>query len=257
MSTFVARRPLLFVVLVMLTLQAFVLVGLLLSHLLDIPVISLDLPLMLLNALFAVVLLTSLRWWRKTGFNAPSKWQNLHLLLLPLSLLLVPFLLVQPQLPSADKLVVLAVVTLLIGFQEEAIFRGILLRALTPRGIMQAVLISALLFGIIHANSLLVGRDPVFVLSQIVASTLGAIGLAALRVRMNTIWLLILLHAFNDFVQFIATGGIEAQQVALYIPILKIGIGAVMALYGLYLLRGEAGRQARLQQVPGEAASTY
>lgn len=93
----------------------------------------------------------------------------------------------QPQLPSPAKIVVLIIVTLLIGFQEEAIFRGVLLRALRPQGVMKAVLISAALFGIIHINSLLVGRDPIFVLSQVIASFFGAIGLGALRIRMNTV----------------------------------------------------------------------
>ena len=253
MRDFIARRPLAFAALVMLMLEAIVLAGLVVSRSLGIPIIALDLPLLLLNGVVAAVLLTVLGWWRAAGFNAPSKWQNLHLLILPALLLLGPTLLLQPQLPAPGKIAALAVVTLLIGFQEEAIFRGILLRALAPRGLMQAVLISALLFGIIHANSLLVGRDPVFVLSQVVASSLGAIGLAALRVRMNTIWPLVLLHAVNDLLQFSATGGIEAGQVPLYIPLLKIGIAGAMALYGLYLLRGQGERQA-VRQIQGEPA---
>ena len=252
MRVFAVQRPLTFTVLVMLVLEVVVLAGLFVSRLLGIPVITLDLPLLLINALIAVVLLSSLGWWRVAGFNAPAKWQNLHLLALPILLLLGPTLLLEPQFPSLDRLVVLAVVTLLIGFQEEAIFRGVLLRALAPRGIMPAVLISALLFGLIHANSFLVGRDPLFVLSQIIASFLGAIGLGALRVRLNSIWPLVLLHALNDFLQFSATGGIEAQKVALYIPILKIGIACLLAVYGLYLLRGEAKRQAPQQVLSGE-----
>ena len=111
-------------------------------------------------------------------------------------------------------------------------------RLFMPRGTMQAVFISAVLFGIIHVNSFLVGRDPLFVVSQIIASFLGAIGLGALRIRMNTIVPLVLLHALNDFLQFSATGGLEAGDVALYISILKIVLGSLMALYGLYLLRG-------------------
>jgi membrane protease YdiL (CAAX protease family) len=244
MHGFIARRPLIFVILVMLILEAFVLLGLLSSQILDVPVTALDLPLMLLNSLLAIVILTALRWWRAAGFNAPSAWQNLHFLILPVLLLLAPALLLQLQLPPANRFIALVVVTLLIGFQEEAIFRGVLLHALRTRGILQAVLISALLFGIIHANSFFVGRDPLFVLSQIIASFLGAIGLAALRLRINSIWPLIGLHALNDLVQFVATGGIEAQVVAIYIPILKIAIAVVMALYGLYLLRGVAERQA-------------
>jgi len=253
MATFIARRPLAFTVLLMLILEGIVLAALLASRLLAVPILVLDLPILLLNAIFAMVLLTTLGWWRAAGFNAPSKWQNLHLMLLPIVLLVVPALLVQPQLPAPGKFVALIVVTLLIGFQEEAIFRGILLRALAPRGMKQAVLISAFLFGIIHANSLLVGRDVFFVIAQIIASFLGAIALGAIRLRINTIWPLVLMHAFNDFLQFSATGGMEAEQVPLYIPILKISIGVVMGVYGWYLLRGE-DRQVR-QRVPNEVAA--
>ena len=243
MGAFAARRPLVFGVLLMLFLQAIVLAFLLTSRWLGVPVVALDLPLMLANALVAAVLLSMLGWWRDAGFNAPRNWRNLHLMLVPVLLLLGPTLLLQPQLPPLDKIAPLVIVVLLIGFQEEAIFRGVLLRAFAPRGVLQAVLISAFLFGIIHANSLLVGRDPAFVVAQVVASFLGAIGLAALRFRIATIWPLVLLHALNDFVQFSATGGIEAQQVAAYLPFLKIGIAGLMALYGLYLLRDEIRRK--------------
>jgi len=121
------------------------------------------------------------------GFNAPSQWENLSLLIVPLVLLIGPTLFFQPQLPSPARIVVLIIVTLLTGFQEEAIFRGVLLRAFRPQGVMKAVLTSAALFGIIHINLLLVGRDPIFVLSQVIASFFGAIGLGALRIRMNTV----------------------------------------------------------------------
>lgn len=239
MNTFIARRPLTFAILVMLLLEAIVLAGLVISSVLGVPILALDAPLLLINAIVAIILLTALRWWSAAGFNAPSRWQNLHLLLLPLLLLVGPSLLLQPQMPAPGKMIILVVVTLLIGFQEEAIFRGILLRALAPRGTAQAILIAAFLFGIIHANSLLVGRDPMFVLSQIVASFLGAIGLGALRLRLNTIWPLVAMHALNDFIQFSAVGGLEAEQVPLYVPLLKVGIAGVIALYGWYLLRGQ------------------
>jgi uncharacterized protein len=238
MKNLATQRPVLFAVLVLLVLEAIVLGALLLSRLAGIPLLSLDLPMLLLNALFAAILIGVMRWWKETGFNALSQWKNLRFLLIPLVLLIGPTLFLQPQFPSLDRAIILVIVTLLIGFQEEAIFRGVLLRTFMPRGALQAVLISAVLFGIIHANSFLVGRDPMFVLSQIVASFLGAIGLGALRIRMNTIVPLILLHAFNDFLQFSATCGLEAGEVASYIPILKIGISGLMALYGLYLLRG-------------------
>lgn len=238
MKNLAIQRPMLFAVIVLLVLETIVLGALLISNLAGIPLLSLDLPILLLNAIFAVILISVMRWWSETGFNSPSHWKNLHFLIIPLALLIGPTLFLQPQLPTPDRIIVLIIVTLLIGFQEEAIFRGVLLRTFMPRGTMQAVLISAAMFGIIHANSFLVGRDPLFVVSQIIASFLGAIGLGALRIRMNTIVPLILLHAFNDFLQFSATGGLEAGEVETYLPILKIVIGGLMAIYGIYLLRG-------------------
>lgn len=238
MKNLITKRPLIFSMLVMLVLEAFVLAGFFFSKVSGVPLISLDLLLLMLNAVLAIVILSVLRWWKDAGFNAPSQWKNLSLLIVPLVLLIGPTLFFQPQIPPPDKIIILIIVTLLIGFQEEAIFRGVLLRALRPQGVMKAVLISAALFGIIHINSLLVGRDPIFVLSQVIASFFGAIGLGALRIRMNSIVPLVLLHAFNDFVQFSATGGMEAGEVALYIPILKVVISGLMAVYGFYLLRG-------------------
>lgn len=238
MKNFAAQRPTLFAFIVLLMLETIVLGALLISKLAGVPLFSLDLPMMLLNAIFAAILISIMRWWGETGFNATSHWKNLHFLIIPLALLIGPTLFLQPQLPSPDRIIVLIIVTLLIGFQEEAIFRGVLLRTFMSRSTMQAVLISAAIFGIIHANSFLAGRDPLFVVSQIISSFLGAIGLGALRVRMNTIVPLVLLHALNDFLQFSATGGLEAGEVPLYISILKIVIAGLLALYGLYLLRG-------------------
>jgi membrane protease YdiL (CAAX protease family) len=238
MKNFAVQRPVLFVAIVLLVLEVIVFGALLLSNLAGIPLLSLDLPMLLLNAIFAAILIGVMRWWNETGFNTPSQWKNLRFLIVPIVLLIGPTLFLQPQLPPLNRAIILVIVTLLIGFQEEAIFRGVLLRAFMPRGTMQAVLISAVLFGVIHVNSFLVGRDPLFAVSQIIASFLGAIGLGALRVRMNTIVPLILLHAFNDFLQFSATGGLEAGEVGLYLPLLKIGIGGLMAIYGFYLLRG-------------------
>jgi uncharacterized protein len=245
LKSFVDRHPLIFAAAIMAMLQATLMLLLLGARLFapDVPLMSLDLPLMFLQALIAAGLITALGWWKATGFNRPREWQNLHLMILPVLLLVIPLLLVRPQFPALGQLAAVAIVTLLIGFQEEAIFRGVLIRGLQPLGILRAVGLSALLFGIIHANSFMFGRDPLFVVAQIVASTLGGFGLGALRIRMNTIWPLIVLHAFNDILQFVAAKGLDATQVPLWLPYTKIVISTILALYGLYLLRGEWQRR--------------
>jgi hypothetical protein len=63
------------------------------------------------------------------------------------------------------------------------------------------------------------------------------------------------MHALNDFIQFSAVGGLEAEQVPLYVPLVKFGIAAILALYGWYLLRSQPERQvSQLVSTEGIAA---
>ncbi|MBX3000435.1 MAG: CPBP family intramembrane metalloprotease [Caldilineaceae bacterium] len=245
MNSWISRRPLLFAAAIMGMLEITLLLLLLAARWIapEASLASLDLPLLLIQALIAAGLMSALGWWGAAGFNRPKAWRNLHLLLFPIALLVVPVFVVRPQFPALGQMAALLVVTLLIGFQEEAIFRGILIRGLQPLGVLRAVGISALLFGVIHANSFMFGRDPLFVTAQIVASVLGGFGLGALRIRINSIWPLIGLHAFNDFLQFVATNGLSAHEVPVWLPYTKIVIASMLALYGLYLLRGEWQRR--------------
>lgn len=239
------QHPWRFALLVMLALEVILLLCLGAARLFlpNVSLLALDLPILLLNALFAAVLLTRLGWWRASGFRRPERPRSLVLLALPVALLIVPALLVGIDVPPFGKALVLLVVTLLIGFQEEAIFRGVILNGLAPLGTLHAVLGSALLFGVIHANSLLVGRDPAFVAVQIIASILGGVGFAALRLRLGSIWPLIALHALNDFIQFSASQGLAVEHASPVLLTAKLAISSVMALYGLFLLRDPGVRR--------------
>lgn len=247
----IPSRPARFALLVMLMLEAVLLICLGAAKLLlpDVPLAALDLPVLLVNAVVAAVLLTRMRWWTPAGFRLPVRARDLLSTLPVLVLLVAPTVLMGVDLPPLGKALGLIVVTLLIAFQEEAIFRGVLLHALSPLGTWQAVWGSSLLFGVIHLNSLLVGRDVAFVAVQVVASVLGGVGLAALRMRVGSIWPLIALHAMNDFVQFSAAGDTTVAQAAPTLLAAKLGVASLMALYGVVLLKGTA-RRMRAVGVP-------
>lgn len=238
MRSFIARRPLLATLLIILSDLPIILLGLFALPVI-VPGISetaLHLTVLTGQIGIAVAWLSALGWWRDAGFTRPSVWRELHLYWLPLAMgVLFPLLLgVQPgSLAALGSVVLLA---LLIGFQEEAVYRGLVVRAMASRGVVWTVLTSAILFGLIHAVGFLV-RPPGFVLVQIIASTLGGIGLAALRLRTNTIWPLILLHAYNDSVQFLAVGGANYAQIPPALIAIKLIFPAVLAIYGLYLVR--------------------
>lgn len=233
-----ARHPWRFALLVMLLLQVVLLAcfGAARLFLPDVPLVALDLPILLINAIIAAVLLTKLRWWREAGFKPVADPRLLWLLVIPAALLIVPGAVLGVEFPPLGKALVLLLVTLMIAFQEEAIFRGVLLRAFLSTGTLYAVLASSGLFAVIHVNSLLVGRDPAFVAVQVIASFLGGIGIAALRLRLGSIWPLIALHTLSNFVQFSAAGGTEVADATSTLLVAKLILSSLIGVYGLWLL---------------------
>jgi hypothetical protein len=238
-GTSMPRSPLKVVIWVMLALEVVLLACLGLAKLLapDTAAASLDVPILLINAIVAAVLLSRLRWWRAAGFRAVERPRDLLLMVPPVVVLLISVIAFGVDYPTGSTAAVLVVFCLLVAFQEEAIFRGVLLHALMRYGTWVAVLGSAALFGLVHLNSLLVGRDPAFVAVQVLTSFLGGIGLAALRLRLGSIWPLIALHAINDFLQFSAAAGTAVADASPLLLGAKIGVAVLMAAYGLVLLR--------------------
>jgi membrane protease YdiL (CAAX protease family) len=117
---------------------------------------------------------------------------------------------------------------LLTGFREETLYRGIILRVLLPKGTLRAALISAVLFGLAHFSNLLVRSNPAIVAAQAVGAFCDGFGFAALRLRTNTIWFLIVLHAIHDLLLQLTN-----------LPAIPLDVAQVTVLLfiGIYLLR--------------------
>jgi len=88
----------------------------------------------------------------------------------------------------------------LVGLGEEAMSRGLFIRTFLPHGKWQAVLIPSLLFGVSHITQFL-GNDMALQdnLAQMANALIFGILYGAVRLRINNIWPLIILHALNDF----------------------------------------------------------
>lgn len=72
------------------------------------------------------------------------------------------------------QLVLISLEALGVGFAEEILFRGFLMKAIMNKSATAAIVISSTLFGIIHIFNLLYGADIVATLAQVVyASALG------------------------------------------------------------------------------------
>ena len=208
--------------------------------------------LVLVPGLFIAVVLTRLHWWRRVGFTPLREWRAPHLVIPLLLILALPIagLSGRGVMATTALVLILQVGFMLIDiFMEEVTYRGVILEALAGFSIGSRVMLSAILFGLSHVdNFFLPGADELGVTYQIFEAALVGILFAAVRLRMNTIWPVMAVHATYDFMLILAFG--HAFPVAPTMPgfvvdtVVNLGLAGV----GFALLRGRhAGNVASRQ----------
>jgi membrane protease YdiL (CAAX protease family) len=126
-------------------------------------------------------------------------------------------------------------ITLLVGFAEESIFRGLMLNALKPRGLWKAAIITAVLFGLTHAMNAITGKDMLSIVMQICYAAAIGFAYAALVLKKGNLWLLVLAHILIDFVNFIQKPGFTLSSfwqssIIGFLTIISTG-------YGIYIMQ--------------------
>ena len=164
----------------------------------------------------AVLLLFLNRAGWGTGVWREKPTPNLHprrlwLLSIPVLAILVP-LSQLPDVPWADRTVgfvaLVALGTLMVGFGEELLVRGILLTAFRARrGELVTMLGTALVFALAHIPGSVIAGVPLgAILFQV--TVLGASGIAFYWIRRTTgrLWVAMLVHALTDWTLYLASG---------------------------------------------------
>jgi membrane protease YdiL (CAAX protease family) len=202
--------------------------------------------------LFAVFLLTYLGWWRETGFVRPTSWRIL-VPYLPLALLMIAiktFDVATVGIHVIDpKLILLGLVVYLTGgFMEEAIFRGLLLRTLLPGGLMRAIFLSALLFGLAHLLNLFMGANFSATILQVAVAFLAGFAFTAPLAVTRNIWPLVIIHGLGNFVGYLNAGGFlnttaTSKGPSLVDVVLSLVPYLLLGIYSFWLLR-RSGRQS-------------
>jgi membrane protease YdiL (CAAX protease family) len=210
--------------------------GLLGISLLDRPVLLLTLASAVV-AIGGVIIVLYLGWWGKAGFSSAGRLTDLPFYLLPAGIAFLPFV-EGITVTDIQAVASFAVFSIVVAVAEETFFRGLILQSLLPKGVVTAVLLSALLFSIPHLLNAIGGIwDPFFTLVDTVAAFGIGITFAALVIRTRTIWPPIILHALINFAALISLGSITVPAQTPAQLAVTLAAGAVMAAYGLYLLR--------------------
>ncbi len=114
------------------------------------------------------------------------------------------------------------VTAVLPGFVEELLFRGLVLTNLLPYGRTTAVVISALLFGIMHQNA-----------GQFLYATAAGLVLGFVYVRTRSIFVTVLMHFCNNFLSVLTMALGERLPLSTAYPLIS-AINALVAVIGIF-----------------------
>lgn len=155
----------------------------------------------LLRVLTIVIYITKLGWWKKIGSLKRIPLKSIYLILLVIILAFTPIIYGLKE-HSLNMIVMLLITSLLIGFSEECVNRGLILTALKPKGKRQAILISSLIFGLFHLSIIFRGIDIVSILFLVLFAFGFGLVMAVVRYETDSLLVLILIHALWDFMSF-------------------------------------------------------
>jgi membrane protease YdiL (CAAX protease family) len=144
--------------------------------------------------------------------------------------------------PTADALAM----AIAAGFYEETIFRGVTVpigmryfKSDKRGGIL--VLISALVFGLMHIGNIANGVSIQMGIAQGIATTFAGIFFVAAYLRTGNILIPIFMHGIYDYMCFTTDptleNGIMANEIATSALTLAVLVDVIAGIWGLYLLR--------------------
>ena len=91
-----------------------------------------------------------------------------------------------------------------IGFREETVFRGVIANNLgiaygkDLRGVWKAVVMSGLIFGLVHLANIVSGVNPARAAIQAVSACAIGMYYTAIYFRGGSLWVMIMIHCFTD-----------------------------------------------------------
>ncbi|MGF1470322.1 MAG: lysostaphin resistance A-like protein [Rubrobacteraceae bacterium] len=191
---------------------------------------------LVLVIVLAAVVISALGWWQEVGFNRPAPSRNLLLLWFPIVVIALT-LSGGARIPGPFFLGAILIAVALESLGTEALFRGVLWRALAPTGLFLAVIVTSLLSGgLTLITNLSSGPWPEAIYLTLTA-TCGGFTYAAIRWRTTSLWPAIAIH-------FALALSIDIAVVrASVFPYLLFATTFGFIAYGLFLLRNPRVRE--------------
>ena len=194
--------------------------------------------------IIAAVILTGMRWWNVIGFRSPARTRDLLYFIVPFFPIIIN-LIPGVQISGINMLLEIFGITMMVGFVEETIFRGLMLNALKAHGIWKAAIITSLLFGLTHAMNLLAGKSVADDMAQIFYAVAIGFAFAALVLKKGIIWPLVLAHFLIDFFNFIQKPGFTFSPFWTLFIVLSLAV--IFTAYGIFVMLQKDKEKVLLQ----------
>jgi uncharacterized protein len=183
--------------------------------------------------LISALLLTVMGWWKVVGFRSSEKPGDLLYFIVPFVPIVIN-LIPGVEVTSLGFLVEILAITLMVGFVEEAIFRGLMLNALRAHGLWKAAIVTSLLFGLTHAMNVLAGKSVAEDAAQIFYAVAIGFAFAALVLKKGILWPLVLAHFLIDFANFIQRPGFSYPP--FWEMLIVLSISVLFTAYGIFVM---------------------
>lgn len=151
---------------------------------------------------------------------------------------------------TVTRVLLVALGSLLVGFNEELATRGLLIVGLRGRFTEPMVwLWSSVIFGLIHVVNMFFGAGP-GAMAQVVLAFMSGSMLYVIRRVSGGLILPMLVHGLWDFSNIVAPSRSDATNMLVFV---NAGVGLILALI---LIRGERGKRIPLAGAPETAEGT-
>lgn len=189
----------------------------------------------IVQSAFVIWVLYLLGWLKAAGFGTQIK--NFHVLWFPLVLAFVPVLLFGTIEIAANAILFYTLALVFTGISEEGLNRGIILKAMLPKGPWVALLFMSLLFSAGHLSNLFFEDFSVFEMVEKLLFTFSfAILYGAVFLRVRNIWPLIVLHTVHD-IFFLISGTAGPYTTKPFPSEVHLVLVICSILYAIFIMR--------------------
>jgi len=189
-------------------------------------------------SIILIIFLAKNKKWEYYEFNSLSKsnmnMKNIYIFIPLYVLAIMPLGTgITPNLGIKDIIYIITYM-ILVAFVEETIFRGLILKILSKKGILPAIFGSSILFSIAHLMNTLRGTNLNSTIIQILYALIIGIILAMLVIKTKNIFLPISYHYINNVISSFNIS--TKMNLSLIINYSMFFIASIYAIYLYYFI---------------------